>query len=220
MNDYLLTADMVLGHADLPGTENRAHEFSKMIFGRIASPHRTGHLAMLARIVAAQNKGAFNYLEVGILHGGNMAFLQHIAGEGVYCGVDIFNFTGKAFDDTSGKPIGIGHADRNIRYFGAGYKYAIFEADSQDPATREQVSLFMPKPTMIFLDADHEYNSLARDMDIWKDMLSPGGVLAVDDYRNPRCPGVKKYMDEMNKDGWNDIGALPDGEAVYVLQKL
>jgi predicted O-methyltransferase YrrM len=47
---------------------------------------------------------------------------------------------------------------------------------------------------MVFLDADHEYESIARDIDTWLPKVKRGGILAGHDYCEPF--GVVKAVNE------------------------
>lgn len=49
---------------------------------------------------------------------------------------------------------------------------------------------------LIFIDADHTYEHVKQDIEDWKPKLSPGGILAGDDYGHP---GVRKAVDELLK---------------------
>lgn len=40
----------------------------------------------------------------------------------------------------------------------------------------------------VYLDADHGYAAVRRDLELWTPKLRPGGVLAGDDYAFARCP--------------------------------
>lgn len=46
----------------------------------------------------------------------------------------------------------------------------------------------------VFIDADHEYESVVKDIDSWLPKIKKGGIISGHDYFNP-C-GVKKAVDE------------------------
>lgn len=48
----------------------------------------------------------------------------------------------------------------------------------------------------VFLDADHSYKSVKRDVTAWLPKVKPGGILAGDDY-NPAFPGVIQAVNEL-----------------------
>jgi len=48
---------------------------------------------------------------------------------------------------------------------------------------------------LVYIDANHEEEFAARDMDAWWDKIRPGGVLAGHDYDHPGLPGAAKAVD-------------------------
>ncbi len=51
----------------------------------------------------------------------------------------------------------------------------------------------------IFIDADHSYETVKRDIELWRPRVRRGGILAFHDYSDePECayPGVKQAVDE------------------------
>jgi hypothetical protein len=51
----------------------------------------------------------------------------------------------------------------------------------------------------VFIDADHSYEGVARDIDAWRSKVKPGGILCGHDYYHPRFPGVARAVDERVK---------------------
>jgi hypothetical protein len=49
---------------------------------------------------------------------------------------------------------------------------------------------------LIYIDAEHTYESLASDIRAWWPHLKPGGILAIHDYHDAQFPGVTKAFDE------------------------
>lgn len=53
----------------------------------------------------------------------------------------------------------------------------------------------------VFLDADHEEESVRRDINAWLPKIAPGGILAGHDYEHPKAvklhPGVKVAVDDI-----------------------
>jgi hypothetical protein len=47
-----------------------------------------------------------------------------------------------------------------------------------------------------FIDADHSYEGVARDIDAWAPKVRKGGILSGHDYGHPRFPGVARAVDE------------------------
>jgi len=50
----------------------------------------------------------------------------------------------------------------------------------------------------VFIDADHEYESVVKDIEAWLPKVKKGGIISGHDYFNP-C-GVKRAVDEKFKD--------------------
>ena len=48
----------------------------------------------------------------------------------------------------------------------------------------------------VFIDAEHTYEGVKRDIAAWRSKVKPGGILCGHDYGHPRFPGVKPAVDE------------------------
>lgn len=58
-------------------------------------------------------------------------------------------------------------------------------------------SFHLPYPVdMVFLDGDHRYETVHKDIDKALELLNPGGILCGHDYGHPRWEGVKRAVDE------------------------
>ena len=66
---------------------------------------------------------------------------------------------------------------------------------------------------MIFLDANHEYEEVKKDIRVWWPRLWPGGVLALHDYGHDHYPGVKRAADEM----FGDLGEYRPEEQNWIV---
>lgn len=56
---------------------------------------------------------------------------------------------------------------------------------------------FHGKADMVFIDADHRYEYVKRDIGIGKQLLRKGGLLCGHDYEMASWPGVKRAVDEL-----------------------
>jgi predicted O-methyltransferase YrrM len=50
---------------------------------------------------------------------------------------------------------------------------------------------------MVFIDADHTYAAAAHDIRVWGALLAPGGIMALHDTDNRRCPGARRAAFEV-----------------------
>jgi hypothetical protein len=53
-------------------------------------------------------------------------------------------------------------------------------------------------PDMVFIDGDHNYENVHRDIEMWKERLAPGGLLCGHDY--PDYHGVERAVQELVQD--------------------
>lgn len=49
---------------------------------------------------------------------------------------------------------------------------------------------------MVFIDGDHRYETVLKDIDRAFELVKPGGIISGHDYDFPMWPGVKKAVDE------------------------
>jgi acetyltransferase-like isoleucine patch superfamily enzyme len=57
---------------------------------------------------------------------------------------------------------------------------------------------FAIRPDMVYVDGDHEYQSVVMDLRLWLDQLAPGGIIIGDDYD---WPGVRRAANEICEEG-------------------
>lgn len=53
------------------------------------------------------------------------------------------------------------------------------------------------KVDMVFIDGDHRYETVVKDIKKGLDLLKSGGLLCGHDYGHPNWPGVKQAVDEL-----------------------
>lgn len=78
----------------------------------------------------------------------------------------------------------------NVAEYIANGKIEIFRG------TLQQLPMFYGAD-LIFLDGDHHYLEVLKDIETAKSMLRPGGMLAGHDYTHTDWPGVKRAVDEV-----------------------
>ena len=49
----------------------------------------------------------------------------------------------------------------------------------------------------VFIDGDHNYETVKQDIILWPPKLKGGGILCGDDYGKEHIPGVKRAVDEL-----------------------
>ena len=49
---------------------------------------------------------------------------------------------------------------------------------------------------MVFVDAEHSYDAVVLDLNIWYDKINYNGIISGHDYDHPNFPGVKIAVDE------------------------
>ena len=48
----------------------------------------------------------------------------------------------------------------------------------------------------IYIDGNHQYDFVKRDLELYVPKIKPGGIIAGHDYKGPTTPGVTKAVDE------------------------
>lgn len=61
---------------------------------------------------------------------------------------------------------------------------------------------------LVFIDANHMYESVKEDIDVWLPTIRAGGVICGHDYASPIHPGVRQAVDE--RFGAEDIELWPE----------
>lgn len=62
-------------------------------------------------------------------------------------------------------------------------------------AARQLTELLPGGADMVFIDGDHEYEEVKRDIALWRPLVKKGGLLSGHDYK--AWPGVTKAVDEI-----------------------
>lgn len=100
--------------------------------------------------------------------------------------------------DTEGNPTGrfaFATAGTRLRFqqqvqdMGCSHHVTAFRAFSRD------VAKFWQRPVgLLYIDGSHTEGDVQRDVTAWNPFLSSGSVVAFDDYRTERNPGVEKVV--------------------------
>lgn len=73
-----------------------------------------------------------------------------------------------------------GNIERNNQ---SGSEITLIKGNSQVEITRNEVIRRFPnlKVDLMFIDGDHEYPGVMRDLNIWTSLVRRGGILVLDD---------------------------------------
>ncbi|HEC65899.1 MAG TPA: class I SAM-dependent methyltransferase [bacterium] len=111
------------------------------------------------------------YTEIGVAYGKSLATMCYYAKEGVNIyGIDRLNW---------------GQRDENIQKLGIEPRHKFIEGDSQQEALA-----WMESIDLLFIDADHLYDGVKKDLLSWVPHVKSGGVIMMHDYDSPTSPGV------------------------------
>ena len=137
-----------------------------------------------------RGKEQWNMLEIGA-HMGESTMLFASTGmfETIYViepfdGMEAFNTTEEMGWDKVKEEF-----DINTRYFDNIKVYPTYSY--KVPHKFEDASL-----DFIYMDAEHDYDSISRDLDLYLPKLKPNGIIAGHDYNEAYWPGVVKAVDE------------------------
>lgn len=143
------------------------------------------------------------YVEVGVWKGHSLSFLaQELKprkGEVEIYGVDLFEETYK-WDNSDQQDL-----RKQVPYIYDIYNRVLEAAEVRDDIidlkglSWEMADKFEDGSVdMVFIDADHSYESVAKDISAWLPKIRKGGIISGHDYDNP-C-GVKQAVSERFKD--------------------
>lgn len=125
------------------------------------------------------------FVEVGVLHGQSLAFL---AVEIVNSGKQIQLIGVDNFEWHDGQ---LATVVKNLQRPGLEF-IRLIKAESHKAAEQ-----FADKSVeFVFLDACHEYEYIAKDIDAWLPKIKQGGMISGHDYDKDSFPGVVKAVDE------------------------
>jgi predicted O-methyltransferase YrrM len=102
---------------------------------------------------------------------------------------------------------------QQVRDAGVAHQVTAFRAFSRDMAR-----LWQRPIGLLYIDGSHTEEDVRTDLTLWSPYLVHGGIVAFDDYRTERNPGVAKVVDPLRQAGhwrWEDgppplvVGFLP-----------
>ncbi|MFB6961668.1 class I SAM-dependent methyltransferase [Streptomyces sp. NPDC056309] len=97
--------------------------------------------------------------------------------------------------DPTGTPVDEHAVRTNLALAGpAGVAARIQQGFSEDPETRAAVS--DRRYGVIIVDGDHSAAGVAKDLEWAEEIAAPGGIVVLDDYRDPKWPGIEEALDK------------------------
>jgi predicted O-methyltransferase YrrM len=152
--------------------------------------------------LSEQAAAARTIVEVGCWCGRSTSVLAEATPGTVWC-VDPWTGT----QDAPDKPVKF---DR-LRTFAKNLAGHIATGRVQVLPARSRVALevlqYLAPFDFVFLDGDHAYDSIAPEIEAFRPLVRPGGVLAGHDYANDRWPDVTRAVDERvpDRQRWHSI---------------
>ncbi|GGV80632.1 hypothetical protein GCM10010294_53170 [Streptomyces griseoloalbus] len=97
--------------------------------------------------------------------------------------------------DPTGTPVDEHAVRTNLALAGpAGVAARIQRGFSEDPETRAAVS--DRRYGVIVVDGDHSAEGVAKDLQWAEEIAAPGGIVVLDDFGDPKWPGIKEALDK------------------------
>lgn len=166
------------------------------------------HYFILYYLLDKLNIDYVKYLEVGLWDGASFFYMTQNPKVKEVVGIDI--------------QIRRGFYDNLQKYKRDDIICDIIQHDSTD---KDIVNKLNGKYDIIFIDGDHNYFSILKDIEIYKDLVSEGGYLVFDDYMDRYSPDVKRAIDHYLNQGilqedFEIIGSLPQHIPIYYDYKM
>ena len=194
--------------------ERKVQHLEAMCEGRMATTSEDA----VARVLAARSQRGddIKVLEIGVLFGVSAA-LMHTALTPFYKSVklvllDPFDgyYGSDHLDPLTGQKVSRGAVERNLtRAAIRSDDVEILEGFSTDDKIMKAAEEQGPYDVIV-IDGDHSYDGVKADFERYAEMVSPGGILIVDDYGSDDWPDVTKYVDDIVKtdDRFEQVGTL------------
>jgi hypothetical protein len=183
-------------------------------------PRAANVTAYLMRYQSARNVVG-DVMEIGVYHGKYfIVLLNAMAEDDIGVAIDIFGSQDPKIPSVQGDRAVF---EENLKKWAPHARVVIMESDSTALKTYDvliETGLDLRGTghpfRFISIDGSHDEDSVARDLSLAEDLLTPGGVIALDDWSpqgNPQWPGVAagevRYQVE-EPDTLYHIGAIPN----------
>lgn len=142
--------------------------------------------------------GFTSFVEIGVKEGETLDYIAKMTNVPLIVGVDPFRPDGIWDEGTHevhrviARAVAFRHCDRII----------LAETTSVQAAENASLSRFPPFG-MIYIDGDHSYEAVRADIEAWRPLLKPGGILAGHDISKA---SVRQAVDEAFGHGWRYAG--------------
>lgn len=134
-------------------------------------------------IYALQEHGPYeNYMEIGSAASGTTRMFN-----------DFFNFKNIFIIDDNAQAKEYPYRELNL----AGLPYVEYIGDSQSEEARAFVEVYDLRFDFVYIDGDHSYEGVSRDLLNYYDLINPGGVIGFHD--TVIFPGVKEFIAELKE---------------------
>jgi hypothetical protein len=204
-----LTGEIAAITGDADGAKRNVHCAFRLLFaleclgvGRVAggTMNICGKLATVPLLDAPND----DVLEIGTLYGlfaaGLLRMLERAGRDPALTVVDPLIGTqlqsGTTMrPDASGTPVREAAVRTNLSLAGAAGAAARIQVGfSTDPEVRAAVG--DRRYGAVIVDGDHSYEGVAADLEWVEDIVAPGGVVVLDDFGDPKWPGVQRAVEE------------------------
>lgn len=219
----ILTRELITTHKNMAGYLPIGRVVQETIEGVAFNSDRIMFLCLIADLLREKFSVRFCYLEIGVAAGASMcaiSFHQKKSSIEKYAGIDTFDDSPRS-EESGPSHCGIEIADRNIRYFGLGTNFALFQGNSVAKSVRDRALRYLRHDIhLLYIDGDRRAEGALTDFSIYGKAVVPGGVVIFNDYHNNDFKGLTDMIDKLDKTGWNVMGELaPNVPTMYVMQK-
>ncbi len=162
--------------------------------------------ANLLRLV--EERGAHRVLEIGSKYGGGVwHWLQRSVPGDTIVTVD--------WSEGFGAIPGISeYHDRWSGWVPSGVYFRAFDADSQAEDTRDMIMELCPEFDCVFIDADHRYEAVKRDFELYWPLVADDGFLALHDVNAVPVPDTRdvvRFWQEVQAMGYRTTTFIAGG---------
>ncbi len=200
---------------------HRIRQIESNSIGRLATSIHAA-LARAMALISLQDEN-LQYVEIGVLFGINTAivwdlFRYKFQSTKITC-IDPLEgyYDAAALDKLTGLPINETVLMQNLnRALCDMRQVTILKGLSEDAAILAEAS--KRRYNYLLIDGDHSYDGVRRDFENYSPLVTPGGIVVIDDYGAPEWPEVTAYADQFLMDR-PDYDVLSKQHRTLILRK-